>query len=178
MLYTPVVPRGRCKKLTSPWSGPYKILKKLSEVTYRIRCCHGGRKRIVVHFNRLKLCPANVRGSSYCPQNSSHSSQGGDATSSPVNTEISGSGDQVVLIPDDDERVVNSPVLAAEGASTPENTSITGSTSTTGTTESAPATESASTTMSMSTTESTAAAATTEDTSITESISRGVGSCS
>ena len=27
MLYTPVVPRGRCKKLTSPWSGPYKILK-------------------------------------------------------------------------------------------------------------------------------------------------------
>ena len=58
---------------------------------------------MVVHFNRLKLCPANVRGSLYCPQNSLYSSQGGDATSSPVNTETSGSGEQVVLIPDDDE---------------------------------------------------------------------------
>ena len=36
MLYTPVVPRGHCKKLQCLWSGPYKVLKKLSEVTYKI----------------------------------------------------------------------------------------------------------------------------------------------
>ena len=47
MLCTPVVPRGRCRKLMRPWSGPYKILKKLSEVTYRIRRCQGRRKHTV-----------------------------------------------------------------------------------------------------------------------------------
>ena len=35
-----------------------------------------------------------------------YSSPCDDATSSPVNTKISGSGGQLVLIPDDDERVV------------------------------------------------------------------------
>ena len=27
VLYACIVPRGRCKKLMCPWSGPYKILK-------------------------------------------------------------------------------------------------------------------------------------------------------
>ena len=50
MLYTLFIPRGRCKKLHCPWSGPYVILKKLSEVTYRIQRCHSRRQRMVVHF--------------------------------------------------------------------------------------------------------------------------------
>ena len=41
MLYTPVVPRAHCKKLMCPWCIPYEILKKLSEVTYRIQHCKG-----------------------------------------------------------------------------------------------------------------------------------------
>ena len=61
MLYTSVVPRGYCKKLHRPWSGPFKILKKLSDVTYRIQRCQGRRQRLVVHFNRLKLCPSDIR---------------------------------------------------------------------------------------------------------------------
>ena len=121
MLYTPVIPRGRCKKLMRPWSGPYKILKKLLEVTYRIRRCQGGRKQLVVHFNRLKLCPDNVHSSSYCPKDALYSSPCDDATSSPVNTKTSGSGGQLVLIPDDDERVVDSFVSTAEGILTTDH---------------------------------------------------------
>ena len=36
MLYTPSILRGRCKKLECHWTGPYMVLKKISEVTYRI----------------------------------------------------------------------------------------------------------------------------------------------
>ena len=37
ILYTSVVPRGYLKKLHRQWSGPFKILKKISDVTYRIQ---------------------------------------------------------------------------------------------------------------------------------------------
>ena len=98
---------------------------------------------MIVYFKRLKLFPANVRSSSYCPQDAaSHSSQFGDAVSSPVNTETYGSGGQVVLIPDNDERVVDLSVLAAESTSTMDH----GDTSAAETTESTSITESASTT--------------------------------
>ena len=61
MLHSPVVPQGRSKKLHFPWDGPYKIVKVLSKVTYRIQCCQGRRCRLVVHFDRLKPCPADIR---------------------------------------------------------------------------------------------------------------------
>ena len=61
MLYTSVVPRGYCKKLHRPWSGPFKILKKISDVTYRIQHCQSRRQQLVVHFNQLKLCPSDIR---------------------------------------------------------------------------------------------------------------------
>ena len=89
MLYTPSIPRGRCKKLTCHWSGPYLVVKKISEVTYRIRQCNG-RKRVVVHFNRLKLCPASVRSSTDGLQNDSYR-QDGDVVGPPVNIEDSSS---------------------------------------------------------------------------------------
>ena len=62
---------------------------------------------MLVHFDRLKISPANVHRLSYYPQDTLYSSQFGDATSSPVNTETCDSGGQVVLIPDDDERLVD-----------------------------------------------------------------------
>ena len=136
MLYTSVVPCGRCRKLMCPWSRPYKILKKLSEVTYRIRRCQGGRKRMVVHFNRLKLYPTTMHSSSYCPQDASRSGQLNGIASSPVGSETCSLGGQVLLIPDDDndndKRVVDLSVLAAESSSTMDD----GDTSPTETTES------------------------------------------
>ena len=59
-LNTPMGRRGLSKKLHHPWAGPYKVVKKLSDATYRIEQIKGRRHRKVVHFDRLKLCPKNI----------------------------------------------------------------------------------------------------------------------
>ena len=51
--------RGRCMKLNRPWTGPWVVIKRLSEVVYRIKYCepagsYSRVKRRVVHFNQLK----------------------------------------------------------------------------------------------------------------------------
>ena len=51
--------RGRCMKLNRPWTGPWIVIKRLSEVVYRIKYCgptgsYSRVKRSVVHFNQLK----------------------------------------------------------------------------------------------------------------------------
>ena len=89
MLYSPVVPYGHSKKLHCPWSRPFKALKKLSEVTYRICHCQGGRKRMVVHFNRVKLCPANLQSQLQSSQDSTHY-QVDDVASHPERSGIAG----------------------------------------------------------------------------------------
>ena len=54
-LHVPYVKRGRTPKLCRPWQGPYTVIKKLSDVTYRIQQSgNGRRRRQVVHFNRIK----------------------------------------------------------------------------------------------------------------------------
>ena len=62
-LHSPVVPRGASRKLHRPWTGPYKIIKRLADVTYRIQNCNGRRRRrrLVVHFDRLKPCRQDMR---------------------------------------------------------------------------------------------------------------------
>ena len=50
-LHFPVVSHGSSHKLYHPWTGPYKIVKKLSDITYPIKSCRGRRHRLVVHFN-------------------------------------------------------------------------------------------------------------------------------
>ena len=50
----PQTPRGKSKKLYRPWSGPFVVVKKLSDVTYRVQEVKNCRRRLVVHFNRLK----------------------------------------------------------------------------------------------------------------------------
>ncbi len=51
LLYDESVRRGRSKKLTSLWIGPYTIVEKLSDVNYVIQ---KGNKKQTVHANRLK----------------------------------------------------------------------------------------------------------------------------
>ena len=60
-LNTPVVPRGQAKKLHHPWAGPYRIVAKLFEAVYCIQHVRLHKKRQVVHFDRLKHCPADIR---------------------------------------------------------------------------------------------------------------------
>jgi len=53
-LFNTAIPRGQHKKFHQPWSGPYTIVKQLSESTYRIQHTQHRSKRSVVHFDRLK----------------------------------------------------------------------------------------------------------------------------
>ena len=61
-LYCPAVPRGKSAKLHSYWQGPYKVVKVFSNVLYLIQHRDSTRKKVVVHFDRLKPC---ARGGTY-----------------------------------------------------------------------------------------------------------------
>ena len=53
--YNPRRMKGKCPKLMSDWDGPYEVIHRLSDVTYRIK--KGTRaKPKVVHANRLWKC--------------------------------------------------------------------------------------------------------------------------
>ena len=63
-LHSPAVRRDQSKKLHRPWTGPFKVVGQLSETTYRIQNTRVRRQQLVVHFNRLKLCPQTTHFSS------------------------------------------------------------------------------------------------------------------
>ena len=60
-LHSPAVPRRKSRKLHHPWSGPWQVVKRLSDATYRIQNLQQRRRRLVVHFDRLKPCAENIR---------------------------------------------------------------------------------------------------------------------
>ena len=51
-LYNPRRKKGQSPKLSSPWDGPYRVVKSLSDVTFRIQKNRQAACK-VVHFNRL-----------------------------------------------------------------------------------------------------------------------------
>ena len=57
-LHSPAVPRGQSKTLHRLWAGPYRVVSKLLDTVYRVQNTLARRQRTVVHFNRLKPCPA------------------------------------------------------------------------------------------------------------------------
>ena len=71
-LNNPVAPRGVPRKLHCPWSGPFKVVKKISSAVYRIQDQRTSRSRhrIVVHFDRLKRCPLDMRVETALPSGS------------------------------------------------------------------------------------------------------------
>ena len=44
-----------------PWTGPYCVVKRLTDSTYRIQLSSNPRKRLVVHFDRLKPCSTRTQ---------------------------------------------------------------------------------------------------------------------
>ena len=62
MLFSPVVPKGGARKFRCPWIGPFTVLERVSEVTYRIQSTVNN-KTSIVHFDRLKPCRPDVRNS-------------------------------------------------------------------------------------------------------------------
>ena len=53
LLYTPALKKGKSKKLSSRWTGPYRILEVLSDVVFQVRL-NGQVKDKIVNHNRLK----------------------------------------------------------------------------------------------------------------------------
>ena len=60
-LHSPAVAKGKSRKLHHPWQGPFRVIKKLSDITYRIQSTRRKHRRIVVHFDRLKPCHPGTR---------------------------------------------------------------------------------------------------------------------
>ena len=52
-LYTPQVKKGLTSKLSHLWNGPYRIIRKLSDVNVELE--EGPRRKTIVHVNRCKL---------------------------------------------------------------------------------------------------------------------------
>ena len=93
-LHHPAVPKGKSRKLHRPWTGPYRVVKRLSEAVYRLQDVQCPRRRPVVHFNRLKRCPDHVRMPQRTRGPNSGSTQSGTTPPLPV-------GSQVQLVDDD-----------------------------------------------------------------------------
>ena len=53
-LHNPVVLPGKSPKTFSPWRGPYNILKRIDDITFKIQELKT-MKGLVVHYDRLKL---------------------------------------------------------------------------------------------------------------------------
>ena len=66
-LHNPAIHPGESRKLYHPWTGPFQVQEKISEVDYRIKEVYGKKPAQVVHFNRLKLCPPGTRLSRSTP---------------------------------------------------------------------------------------------------------------
>nr|CAD7263765.1 unnamed protein product [Timema shepardi] len=60
-LHQPAVRKGTSPKLHRAWDGPYIVKTIISDVVYRIQRESPKRKRMIVHFNRLKPCSSVLR---------------------------------------------------------------------------------------------------------------------
>ena len=93
-LHSPVVPAGWSKKLHRPWTGPFKILKKLSEQVYRIQSTVGTKRRLVVHFDRLKPYQVNL------PEQSGDLPPSDSPSSVPPSNQSRSFGEQLQVVED------------------------------------------------------------------------------
>ena len=61
-MYSPVIPQGGHWRQHHPWTGPYKVESKLSDLNYKILSLRtSSPKPLIVHFNLLKLCTPGTR---------------------------------------------------------------------------------------------------------------------
>ena len=67
-LHSPVVPRGQPKKLRHPWTGPFRVVRKLSDTVYRIQNTQAPLQRLVVQFDCLKSCSSFSHSPSGLPE--------------------------------------------------------------------------------------------------------------
>ena len=102
-LHSAVIPHRRSRKLHHPWTGPFQVMKRLTECDYWIKSIRKKRKTHVVHFNRLKLCAPGTRFEQDGPTALNHSNKDPNHISSHltpsklgVDIELIDYGDQLV----------------------------------------------------------------------------------
>jgi len=100
-LHTPPTSRISSRKLYHPWSGPFKVIKQVSDSIYRIQQLSGRKQRKIVHFNRLKPCPPNVR-LDMSQQTTSTSLSNEQEPSTETSTQLVPVGTNLELVDDDD----------------------------------------------------------------------------
>ncbi|UYV73156.1 K02A2.6-like [Cordylochernes scorpioides] len=67
-VWTPIRKIGKCEKLLRKYSGPFRILKKLSNVNYLIEPKDNpGQDPLIVHVSRLKPYFERIDETSLCP---------------------------------------------------------------------------------------------------------------
>jgi len=117
-LHSTVIPRGRAKKLHCPWSGPFTVIKCISDAVYRVQDSRARRRRQVVHFDRLKPCNPNMRAqennqpaSGPSPTMTQQRSQSTSSTSSTLVAKDSTTppGTNLQLVEDDDTDTQQAP---------------------------------------------------------------------
>ena len=59
-LHAPAVPWGQSKKLRSPWTGLFRVVRKLSNAVCSIQIVRAPCQRLFVHFYHLKFCPPDM----------------------------------------------------------------------------------------------------------------------
>ena len=77
-LHSKVIPQGQSKKLHHPWTGPYKIVERISDSDYKVKGLRGKKQSHIVHFDRLKPCTPGTRFQSEIeePENQSDPANG------------------------------------------------------------------------------------------------------
>ena len=91
---------GASRKLHKPWSGPFKVIKKLSEVRYRIQNLKNRRNRIAVHYDRLKRSTAQLNLEEGSTTDPIHSDGPSNQSLPPTNI-----GDKLDLCEGDDDEL-------------------------------------------------------------------------
>ena len=100
-LHSTVVPRGKSRKFHCPWSGPFVIVKILSDVVYRIQDVQRPRRRHVVHFDRLKRCSVRPFTQSAVPESFQRDSPSSETTNStylPQDILLNGDDDYIISV--------------------------------------------------------------------------------
>ena len=100
-LHSPVPRRELCRKLHHPWTGPFKVVKQLSDATYRIQRLDRNRQRKVVHFDRLKPCTSEITPTPNQHQTTQDCDQPAQYTASSANVPPQ-IGTNLELLDDDD----------------------------------------------------------------------------
>ena len=115
-VFNPKVPKNNHRKLFHPWTGPFKVLKQLSECTYRVQQLGGRKRRQIVHFNRLKPCPKDIRWNNQESAEKSNSDQEPDRSSEQEHFQEATPhvahdiGKHVELLDDDGDELANTPI--------------------------------------------------------------------